>query len=281
MSKNSTALSVTTNPRFYAARDWSATNPRRTLTICEQDQPIASPSCAYLGGFEVNLRSGELRMGKSIVVLQEQPFQILRMLLEHDLNIVTRHEIQQTLWADGTIVDFDHSINTAIKKLRRAFGDSANHPHFIETVARRGYRLIVPVRWSQPGRPLAEKERSETSSLQPAWHFGERRVLKDRRVQVFSDDALGVTVRLPHASRAAVHHQHEKAWRPVSVAAQHRELEELLSHLGKLFAVRIRRLRRSQRCLPRPRNSGSATNQALASKPVGIVKHNVDHNRLP
>src|ERR1035437_3560204 len=97
------------------------------------------------GVFELDLKSGELHKSGQRVVLQEQPLQILRILLENAGAITNREEIQQQLWPNDTVVEFDHSINAAIKKLRVALGDSADNPKYIETVARRGYRLMVPV----------------------------------------------------------------------------------------------------------------------------------------
>jgi serine/threonine protein kinase/Flp pilus assembly protein TadD len=97
------------------------------------------------GAFELDLKSGELLKSGRRVVLQEQPLQILRMLIEHASAITTREEIQRQLWPNDTVVEFDHSINAAIKKLRVALGDSADNPKYIETVARRGYRLMVTV----------------------------------------------------------------------------------------------------------------------------------------
>src|SRR5271165_5157183 len=106
------------------------------------------PYRVRLGVFEVDLRVGELRQGDgSILLLPEQPLQILRMLVEASGELVTRDKIQQKLWPNDTVVEFDHSINTAIKKLRRALGDSSDEPQYIETVARRGYRLMVAVEW--------------------------------------------------------------------------------------------------------------------------------------
>ena len=97
------------------------------------------------GVFEVDLRAGELRRNGSKVKLQEQPFQILTTLLEHPGQVVTREELQKKLWPADTFVDFDHSLNAAIRRLRDALGDSAENPRFVETVARRGYRLLVPI----------------------------------------------------------------------------------------------------------------------------------------
>ena len=100
-----------------------------------------------VGSFELNLQTGELRSADATVLLREQPFQVLRMLVERDGKIVTRTEIKERLWPNDTIVDFDHSINVAIGVLRRAFGDSAATPRYIETLARRGYRLIAAIEW--------------------------------------------------------------------------------------------------------------------------------------
>src|ERR1700684_298493 len=102
------------------------------------------------GGFELDLSTGELwsietpdRNNK--VLLREQVFQVVRMLLELEGNIVTLEEIKERLWPADTLVDFDHSINATIKALRRALGDSADNPRYIETLARRGYRLMPTI----------------------------------------------------------------------------------------------------------------------------------------
>ena len=101
-----------------------------------------------LGGFEINLRSGELWPAGAVngdgkLLLREQPFQVLRMLIDRGGKMVTREEIRKKLWPNDTVVDFDHGINMAIGVLRRALGDSADNPQYIETLARRGYRLLV------------------------------------------------------------------------------------------------------------------------------------------
>src|SRR3954447_21351268 len=97
------------------------------------------------GIYEADARSAELTRDGVKVKLQEQPFQILINLLERPCEIVTREEIIKRLWPPDTFVDFDHSLNVAIKKLREALRDDAENPRFIETKPRRGYRFIAPV----------------------------------------------------------------------------------------------------------------------------------------
>lgn len=92
--------------------------------------------------FEADLLSGELRKDGRRVRLQAQPFQLLALLLEHPGEVVTREEVCRNLWKTDTFVDFDHSLGTAINKIREALGDSADHPRFVETLPRRGYRFI-------------------------------------------------------------------------------------------------------------------------------------------
>ena len=97
------------------------------------------------GEFELDLRAGELRRGTARIRLQEQPFQILLMLLDEPGGVVTREEIRRRLWPNDTVVEFDHSIGTAIKKLRQALDNEAGSPRYVETLPRRGFRLMVPV----------------------------------------------------------------------------------------------------------------------------------------
>jgi eukaryotic-like serine/threonine-protein kinase len=99
-------------------------------------------------GFELDLRAGELRhLGGKTIRLAEQPLQILTMLLERPGEVVTREEVRMRLWADDTVVEFEHSISAAMNRLRLALGDSAEAPRYIETLARRGYRWRTPVQW--------------------------------------------------------------------------------------------------------------------------------------
>jgi DNA-binding winged helix-turn-helix (wHTH) protein len=115
------------------------------------------------GVFELDLSTGELRSTEvsdpqNKVLLREQLFQVLRMLLEREGKIVTREEIKERLWPDDTVVDFDQSINATIKALRRALGDSADDPRYVETLARRGYRLMPPIEYlkTAPGTASGE-----------------------------------------------------------------------------------------------------------------------------
>jgi DNA-binding winged helix-turn-helix (wHTH) protein len=97
------------------------------------------------GVFELDLRAGELRKHGLRIRLQEQPFRVLALLLEHPGDVITREELQKKLWPADTFVDFDHGLNKAISKIREALSDSAESPHFVETVARRGYRFLAEV----------------------------------------------------------------------------------------------------------------------------------------
>ena len=114
-----------------------------------------APTVKRFGTFEVDLRARELRKGGIRIRLQDQPFEILALLLEHPGEVVTREELRQRLWPQGTFVDFEHSLNAAIKRLRAALGDDADNPRFVETLHRRGYRFIAAVESEgHPGRNL-------------------------------------------------------------------------------------------------------------------------------
>jgi cholera toxin transcriptional activator len=97
------------------------------------------------GVFEADASSGELRKAGMRLRLQDQAFQVLMLLLARPGEVVSREELQQKLWPSDTFVDFDHSLNTIINKIREALGDSAANPRFVETLAKRGYRFLVPV----------------------------------------------------------------------------------------------------------------------------------------
>jgi cholera toxin transcriptional activator len=130
---------------------------------------------ARFGVFELDLAAGELRKNGAKLRLQEQPFQVLALLLERPGDVVTREEVRQKLWPADTFVDFDHSLNTAVNKLRETLGDSASSPRYIETLARRGYRFIAPVQNSvgtaAPGSPPSKARQQSiqdsTTTLHP------------------------------------------------------------------------------------------------------------------
>ena len=123
-------------------------------------------------------------------MLREQPFQVLRMLVEREGKIVTRSEIQKRLWPNDTIVDFDHSINVAIGELRRALGDSAASPRYIETLARRGYRLLPPVEWLDSNVPAADV--AVTPGTSPLADLTGKRVCQYRVLEVLGGGGMGM-----------------------------------------------------------------------------------------
>jgi TolB-like protein len=106
-------------------------------------EPFDTPRPLRFVPFELDVRSRELRKGMRVIRLQEQPFDVLSMMLERPGEVVTRTELQRRLWPDGTFVDFEHGLNAAVKRLRTALGDDARNPRFIETLPRRGYRFIA------------------------------------------------------------------------------------------------------------------------------------------
>jgi DNA-binding winged helix-turn-helix (wHTH) protein len=140
------------------------------------NQPDANPTRSRIirfGLFEADLKAGELSKNGLKIKLQEQPFRVLSLLLERAGELVTREELREQLWSTDTFVDFEHSLNTSVKKLRQALGDSADNPRFVETLARRGYRFIVPVeqvaeRLSKPDVGVDELTTSSVPLVVPA-----------------------------------------------------------------------------------------------------------------
>jgi len=115
------------------------------------------------GVFELDIRAGELRKNGVRIRLQDQPLQLLVTLLERPGDVLTRDELRQKLWPADTFVDFDHSLNTAVNKIREALGDSASSPRYVETLARRGYRFIAPVTAVDAGDTATEAQPVPTS----------------------------------------------------------------------------------------------------------------------
>jgi eukaryotic-like serine/threonine-protein kinase len=138
----------------------------------------AQRQIVIFGPFTLDLKAGELHRDGHAILLQEQPFLVLKMLLERPGDVVTREEMRRALWPNDTIVEFDQSINAAIKKLRLALQDSAEEPQYVETVARRGYRLIVPVQWSEPAREGTQ----EVQSQRPVAPSSDKEILTGKKV---------------------------------------------------------------------------------------------------
>lgn len=126
-----------------------------------------APAPIRFGIFELDPESGELRKQGLKVRLQEQPFQILQILLEHPGKVVTREELQQRIWPSDTFVDFDHGVYNAVQKLREALGDSADTPRYIETLSRRGYRFIAPLNGPALNGPTSEPRSSAPAAAAP------------------------------------------------------------------------------------------------------------------
>jgi len=126
--------------------------------------PSATPTPAIVrfGVFEADLHNRELRKQGLRLKLQDQPFNVLAILLQRPGQVVTREELRSAIWAADTFVDFDNGLNTSINKLREALGDSANHPRFIQTVPRRGYRFVAPLAKDDP-------ESSGGADTPPRW----------------------------------------------------------------------------------------------------------------
>src|SRR5208337_3888983 len=134
-------------------------------TASSMPVPQNNSRVARFGVFELDLNAGELRKSGVKLRLQGQPFQVLALLLKRAGDVVTREELRQQLWPSDTFVDFDHSLNTAINKVREALGDSATSPRYVETLARRGYRFIAPVEtngWFDHASPAPAPTASES-----------------------------------------------------------------------------------------------------------------------
>src|SRR5246127_3397649 len=132
---------------------------RGSLTFATKSRPINgeemsetrfAEAMVCFDVFQVDLRSGELHREGQRVKLQEQPFRVLSLLIEGAGDIVTRDELREKLWPADTFVDFDHSLNSAVARLREALRDSAENPRFIETIAKRGYRFIGQIQAPAP-----------------------------------------------------------------------------------------------------------------------------------
>jgi len=141
------------------------------------------------GPFELDLDAGELRKDGRRIKVQPQPFRLLVLLTNRPGLLISRERIRTELWPEGTFVDFDQSVNFAVKQIRDAMGDSATRPVYLETVPRQGYRFVAPVASGAPTLPPAPRPESTTGTtirLQKAiWaNIAELRVAEQRRRQL-------------------------------------------------------------------------------------------------
>jgi len=158
--------------------------------------PTLSSGRVRFGAFELDLSTGELRSieapdPNNKVILREQVFQVLRMLLEREGKIVTRENIKGRLWANDTVVDFDRSINATINTLRRTLGDSADSPRYIETLARRGYRLMPAVEYLESAPGIVPEEVTAEAPLQSSSLIG-KKVSHYRVLDVIGGGGMGM-----------------------------------------------------------------------------------------
>src|SRR6266478_2596849 len=154
--------------------------------MAETSPPSPSPVYRF-GVFQVNLAARELRKHGVRIRLPGQPFCILSILLEKPGEVVTREEIRQRLWAADTFVDFEHSLNSAIKKLRATLGDSPENSRYIETIPRVGYRFIAPVEQVSAAVPPVDVS---VVTDRPAVRAGTVEVASKRRWRIF----LGISI---------------------------------------------------------------------------------------
>jgi DNA-binding winged helix-turn-helix (wHTH) protein len=147
-----------------------ARNGRMTFYIgyTAYDMSTPSPAKRYrFGAFEVDAATGELRRQGIRIKLNAQPFQVLSLLLERPGELLTREQISRELWPDGTFVDYEHGVNSAVNRIREALGDTAGNPRFVETLARRGYRFVAPVERIGPVDAPAREEKPASETTAP------------------------------------------------------------------------------------------------------------------
>src|SRR5215831_7208739 len=114
---------------------------------------MSEPAVVRFGALELDTRRGELRLNGDLVKLAPQPLKVLELLVRRSGEVVTRNEIREHVWCDDTFVDFEQGLNFCIRQIREALGDTADAPHFIETLPRRGYRFLLPVEVSATVEP--------------------------------------------------------------------------------------------------------------------------------
>jgi TolB-like protein/DNA-binding winged helix-turn-helix (wHTH) protein len=216
----------------------------------------SSPRVVSFGAFTVNLRLGELRKFGTRLKLQEQPFQVLALLLERPGDLVTREELRQRLWAADTFVDFDHGLNAAINRLRDRLGDRPENPRYIETVPRRGYRFIAAVDFSGAADAAATASTArqdleqEATTAQPS-AINARAFLRSKQVAlglaavaVVAASVVAVRIARPPAATSAIHSLavlplQDLSGNPAQEYFSDGLTDELITQLSKIHSLRV------------------------------------------
>ena len=161
-------------------------------------EPKVAQNVLSFGAFEADLTTGELRKNGTVVHLQEQPFQVLKVLLEHPRELISREQLRSAVWPQNTFVDFDHALNTAVKKIRHALNDDALSPKFVQTIPRRGYRFVgeVQARSLKTSSGLADRSVDAKNRLAVA------AILVFSSVAIFA--GLGISAKDHHPSARRV-----------------------------------------------------------------------------
>jgi len=162
------------------------------------------PMLYRFGVFEADSVTGELRRKGMRVKLHSQPFQVLFLLLERPGEMLTREEICRELWPDGTFVDYEHGVNSAINRLREALGDKAANPKFVETLARRGYRFLAPVERITLHAPESSANQAPTPAPETIFPAQESVPHEPEISTHFFDRLLAAPEDLPNSSNALV-----------------------------------------------------------------------------
>ena len=189
-----TEVSGITCPVNRSARVVDSPTTIRSIAFGEctwgRDVQTQSGTVYRFGPFEVNASSGELLKNGTRLKLQEQPFQLLVILLENPGEVVTREELRSGLWREDTFVDFDGSLRVAVRKLREALNDDAENPLYVETIPKRGYRFLAPVTHQIPGVQQTVNLPSDVITWTP---LPEKRTAKSRPVAWIAAAALLLT----------------------------------------------------------------------------------------